>query len=556
LAYRALRAAYGDPDLHAAYVIGLVFMGRTRQDASSFRLPTEVTADTAVLMTEKDGPRKLIRILETEPDPKIERDEIAPGTELWPQLIGRKVGDEIAVPSVGLGPTTYVIQEIRDKYLHAHFRSLEQFERLFPGHHALGSFLIDESKGDDKFKPLFDSVKRRAESAKQLTELYRNGQTPLVFLARFAGVSPCDAWDWVVGHSGLGLRTCHGIAPEFATAHDVLTKNRKAVIDPITLYGLTRLGIAEPMGRCFEDLGVVQTTVDLLRRLVAARTLDIGKKHGTLSWDGEHYRMIELDDSYSQRKVDEAKAALAFAESLTLLPAEAGRGVSQPVRDAFEDCDPAFLDTLYAVQGANRILYCDDYIFRIVAQEATSADGVWTQPSAMNALLNGALSADAYYDIVGALVAADYRLTRIDFQAMLHQLRKDRWAITAATEAFALQLALPSNEPQSLIRLLADIAQFGWLEKSDVTSYVGVFRAIFKAFRRAQPDRDLSKLVFSIGAVLQQRFRGNSFRSILKSSLLGSTFHVPASHIVAAVIAAADKTAAGLTYGLHSALRW
>jgi len=429
VAYRALRAAYSDPDLHAMYVIALVFMGRTRQASNGFEQPNVVVPDTAVLLSEKDGPRKLVRILETAPEPKIERGEIAPHTELWSRLIGRKVGDEIEMPSVGITPNIYVIREIRDKYLHAHFRSLEEFESLFPGHHALGSFVIDESKGDEKFKPLFDSLKRRAEFAKELTDLYRRGQTALMLLARFSGVSPCEAWDWVVAHPDLGLRTCVGMAQEFSSARDVLAKNRKAVIDPITLYGLTRLGIADTIRRCFEDLGVVQTTLDLFRRLAAERALDIGKKHGTMSWDGTHYRMIELDDAYNQRKVEEANAALAFAESLTLLPAEPGQGVPQMVRDIFAESDPAFLDTLYAVQGTGRVFYCDDHVLRLLVREAASCDGVWTQPAAIQATLDEALTSDTYFDVVGALVGADYRLTAIDHRATLHQLAKDGWAL-------------------------------------------------------------------------------------------------------------------------------
>ena len=118
--YRALRAAYSDPNIHVGYVMGLVFMGRAQKDA--FRQPTQVEPDTAVLMAEKNGSRKLVRVLETATDLKIERDEIAPDKELGPRLLGHKVGDEITVPALGFEPTVYVIVEIRDEFLHSHFR--------------------------------------------------------------------------------------------------------------------------------------------------------------------------------------------------------------------------------------------------------------------------------------------------------------------------------------------------------------------------------------------------------------------------------------------------
>ena len=160
-AYRALRSGYSDPSMHLAYMMSLVFTGKSQKLA--FTTPTEVAPDTAVLLAEKGGGRKLVRILETEPNPRIESNEIAPNAELGPALLGRKVGDEIEIPSISVGPTVYVISEIRNKYLHAHYRSLEQFEVLFPGHQRFGSFSIDESKGDAKFKPIFEFAKRRSE---------------------------------------------------------------------------------------------------------------------------------------------------------------------------------------------------------------------------------------------------------------------------------------------------------------------------------------------------------------------------------------------------------
>ena len=105
-AYRALRIGWSDPSVHLGYMMGLVFTGKSQKLA--FTAPTEVEPDTVVLMTEKDGGRKLVRILETDPDPKIERDEIAPDVELGPTLLRRKVGEEVEIPSISGHPTVYV----------------------------------------------------------------------------------------------------------------------------------------------------------------------------------------------------------------------------------------------------------------------------------------------------------------------------------------------------------------------------------------------------------------------------------------------------------------
>ena len=187
--------------------MNLVITGKSQKLA--FTRPIEAAPDTAVLMEDKNSGRKLVRILETEPDPRIESNEIAPDAELGPTLLGRKVGDEIEVPSIGVAPTVYVIREIRNKYLHAHYRSLEQFEGLFPGNQAFGSFSIDETKGEAKFKPIFDSAKRRSDFIADLAEKYRQQRLPLMMVARLSGHSPFDTWGMGRGAIRSGLARLH-----------------------------------------------------------------------------------------------------------------------------------------------------------------------------------------------------------------------------------------------------------------------------------------------------------------------------------------------------------
>ncbi len=538
LAYRALRAGYADPSIHLAYMMGLVFTGKSQKRA--FSRPTEVALDTAVLMTEKDGPKKLVRILETEATPRIEYNEIAPDAELGPLLIGRKVGDEIEVPSVGLGPTIYVIREIRDKYLHAHFRSLEQFESLFPGHQAFGSFHVDESKGTDKFKPVFDSAKRRSEFAEQLAEMYRTGQLPLMLLSKYSGNPPSDAWEWVSAQADLGVRACIGFPQEFTDVYNLLAGNRKAVIDPITLYGLTRLGVAEKARACFEDLGVVQTTIDLFRRLVDQRTRDRDKDHGSMGWDGERFQLVKYDDAFKDAQIEWAQAALSFAETLTIVPAEPSAAVAENFQEVFEDVDPCFLDTIYAAQGDNRLLYSDEQMFRQLAADLSAVGGVWTQAAAFPAMRAGMISSDDYLEIVAGLVSRQYRFTTIDFRSVLHQLQKDEWRMTPAVLAFAGQIASPNNDPDSVVRLMADLAQVGWGQMPNRGSFVRFFAALLKAQRLAQPKRDARAYFALVRNMVQARLRIAAYRLRLGRDLKGSTSLTPVRSFVGRLEQKAD----------------
>jgi hypothetical protein len=536
-AYRALRAGYSDPSMHVAYMMGLVFTGKSQKLA--FTTPTNVAPDTAVLMAEKDGARKLVRILETEPNPRIESNEIAPDSELGPVLLGRKIGDEIEVLSIGVEPTIYVIREVRNKYLHAHFRSLEQFEILFPGNQGFGSFSVDESKGGARFKPIFDSAKRRGEFVSKLADMYRQSQLPLMILSRLSGNSPCDAWDWVVAQSELGMRACVG-SQEFPIASKLLEANRKAVIDPISLYGLVRLGIADKVTQCLEDFGVVQTTIDLFRRQLEERKMELGKDHGTLGWDGQCYQMIKYDDAFTLERIQQAQAALAFAERLTLLPAVPTVVLADDMRQIFQEADPSFLDTIYAAQGENRLLYCDEYMFRHLSGELSGVDGVWTQIVAINAARDGLISDHDYLEIVSKLVSHNYGFTTIDPRTVINQLRKDNWQLTPTVQAFATQIASPTNDPDSVVRLFADLAILAWGLSPSRGSYACVFTALFKAQRKARPVRDVEGLLAGVRRTVLARLRLTGYRWPLMRRLADSTSLTPVAAILDGITASAD----------------
>ncbi len=550
-AYRALRIGWSDPSMHLGYIMGLVFTGKSQKLA--FTTPTEVEPDTVVLMAEKDGGRKLTRILETDPDPKIERDEITPDVELGPTLLGRKVGDEIEIPSIGGHPTVYVIREIRNKYLHAHYRSLEQFETLFPGNPGFGSFYLDESKGDSKFKPIFDSAKRRSEFIADLAEKYSQGQLPLMMLSRLAGHSPCDAWEWVVAQPTLGMRTCVG-SQELSNASNLLATNRRAVIDPITLYGLVQLGIANKARACFEDLGVVQTTIDLFRRHLEERKTQLGKDHGTFGWNGHDYEMVKYDDVFTLERIEQAQAALSFAEELTLLPATPTVVLADNRRKIFEDVDQSFLDTIYAAQGDNRLLYSDEYIFRHLAFELNDVGGIWTQITAINGKKAQYISDLDYYEIVGKLVTHNYTFTTIDCRSILHQLEKDNWKITPALQSFATQIAVLTNDPDSVIRVLAKLAQVGWYLKPDRASYVRLFTKLIEAQKHAHPLRDAAAYIALVRNTVRALCRLGAYRVLLKRLLDTCTYLTPVSTIVDRVNLQADVVFFSIDEALSLAL--
>ncbi|MGO8867618.1 MAG: PIN domain-containing protein [Alphaproteobacteria bacterium] len=525
IAYRALRAGYSDPQIHLSYTIGLFIEGQVGR--GKIVAPAVVEPNSAVLLIEKDGEKRLTRILETEPAPQIERDEIAPTHLIAQQLMGLKQGDEIEIGNVGVGPTRYVVAEIRNKYLHAHFRSLERFETLFPENRAFGTFKIDESKGDEKFKPIFDSVKRRGEFARQLQDVYRSGSVPLAMIAKMAGTSPFDVWEAFLHHADLDFQTALGVPEEYAQSDEFLRNTRRAIIDPVTLYGLVRLGIAAQVRRCFEDLGVVQATVDTLRMLVNERRERKGVRQGTLGWDGEHYHMVELSDAENDRQIANAEAVLAFASELTLVPAEAQAEIRGDAKHLFEDMEPAYLDTVFAALGDQRVLLCDDRPFRALSLAAAGVGGVWTQAAARFAARDNVIPLPDYLEIVGTLAETGYAHATIGPLDFLFELRKSGWIITRRISKLVEILARPTVTPESLRRLLADLALLGWREKPDTRAYKSLMAAVLKGLANAQPQLDLTELITGICDRVFNKLSANTHKHLFVRRLLEGSSLTP-----------------------------
>jgi len=524
IAYRALRAGYDDPQIHLSYTVGLFLTGKVGRNLADALLkpPTDVGPDTAVVLTEKDGPRRITRIIETEPNPRIDRDEIAASDPFAARLMGLRVGDEIELNSIAPENPHYVVSTIQNKYLHVHFRSLERFETMFPENRAFGSLSFDPAKGEQQFKPIFDAVKKRGEFAKELKDLYRSGRLPLVMAAKFGGGSAFEFWEGILGDPDLQFNVVLGRPEDYAEAHDLLSRvNGRAIVDPTTLYGLVRLKIAETVRESFDDLGVVQTTIDLFRRVVQDRERDRGRQQGVLGWDGEHYQMIELGPEAIEGRIAQAQEVLEFAQSLTVVPAEAAAGIKDEAKQLFDELDEAYLDTVLAAKGSDRILLSDDGPFRVLAAEAGGIKTVWTQAAVSFAVGQKELSSESYFEVGNTLADAKYFFTTISPGNFFYALKASQWELTPTVHTLIDLIARAPNVPQNVLNLLGDLAKVSWLQKPDVEAFERLFAAIFAAFAKAQPNLDLEAIGNVIFAAVQdflrQRFEVR-FRDELRSS--------------------------------------
>jgi len=408
----------------------------------------------AALVNETTG-EVLFRIIESAGVAVIERGEVGPDDPFARRLVGLRVNDTIEVVKAALGAQEYRVAEIQSRHLFAMRRTLRDFPSLFPDNPAFGSFEIDDAKGDERFEELFALARRRAERGREIETMYRESTLPLPMVAKFTGSSVFDLWDAFSVQPELGLKSAVGINEEFDAGRQA-ARSGIVLVDPATIYGWARMGIASLVEKAGLRLAVVQSTIDALRQLAEERIDQRGRRMGTFGWDGERYRLVELTDEVVDRQVASATEALQLAERLTLLPAEGDKPIPERIADLIEDLESAYADTLLASLQDKRALLTDDLGFRVIGQEA-GANCTWTQAFMQSGHGPAGISHPEYRTIVAALIEANHRFTQFGHAEVLGELLETGWAVNDRLRAWAALMTSDALDRGSIATLLAQL---------------------------------------------------------------------------------------------------
>lgn len=451
IGYRALRAGYNDPQIHLAYAVGLIINGHAAREAQD--PPSIVAPGTGVYLVDTETGDRLQRVIEAGPDPRVEREEISPADDLAIRLVGLSRGDEIEVARAVEGSRAYRVEEIQADWLFAHFRTLRDFQRLFPAFAAFGSIELEEDDSEGRFEPLFQVARRRAEFAREMEGIYRSASFPLPMLSRVAGSSVFELWEGLRSTADR-FKVAVGQEAEFLEGRNAIRRAGTLVVDPLSIYAWVCLGVDGQLTREDHRLAVVQSSIDLLRQLLEEREGNLGRRMGTFGWDGEHYRLIEDTREHQERQIELARGAVDLAGRLLLVPAEASTPVPDQVRELLADVHPSFVDTLLASMHECRALLSEDFGFRIVCAEA-GARVTWTQPLAQVEQEGGRISPPEYRGIVDALIGGGHDFTMFGNRELVDELREANWQNNERLARYQAVMARTTIDQESLASTLA-----------------------------------------------------------------------------------------------------
>jgi tetratricopeptide (TPR) repeat protein len=523
LGYRGLRASYNRPRSHMVYALGLALIGRPAPEQME-SLETVVVGSGVHLVDDETGD-ELFRVIDAVTDPVIERGELSADDPFALKLLGLKTGDLIEVDRLGTSRRSYRVEAIQTKYAHAAQRTLRDFQRLFPGNPALGTFELDETRGENQFDELFAMARRRAGHGAQIEKLYRENPLPLPTVAKFAGTNLFELWDAFSRDPTLGLKSAIGAAEEFVAGRKA-ARGAVIVVDPASLYAWTRMEIAETIKKTGIRLAVVQSTIDALRELVEEREGRRGQRSGTFGFDGERYAIVELGQDVIDAKLQAAKDALAFAQSLLLIPAEADKPVPPKIMSLIDEYHPAYRDTLLAGTQPNRTLLTDELGLRIIAQEI-GLSVTWTQALAQAGHASSAITHPEYRGVVAALIDANYAFTQFGAAEVLGELLESGWQINEQLETYARMMTSATLDRGSIGQLLAQLMLDSHQPAPDAQAYAAFHIAFTRAMRSAGRNDDLLRDYENALRLAKDTMVRNANRMLLRGLLLESTSLTP-----------------------------
>jgi hypothetical protein len=265
--------------------------------------------------------------------------------------------------------------------------------------------------------------------------------------------------------------------------------------------------------------------------------------------------MIELGPDAIEHRISEARSMLSFAESLTLIPAEAPGEIKAEAKQLFDDLDPAYLDTILAAHGNDRILLCDDLPFRLLAAETAPIRTVWTQPAVAFGVSLGLLSVHDHFRVSNVLAESGYFYTTINNGNFLHALKQSRWSIDTTARALADLLARPTNVADRVLLVLSDLMWSGWVVSPNSETFKNLFAAIFSSFMKAQPNLGIEALADAAFSRAQRTIRRNIVLARLRGQLLQSTYLTPVASVIAELEDLPQKTIRLIAQLLTEALR-
>ena len=443
LLYETRRRFYDDNNAHLHYV-GMAI--KLEKEDSDWIKTETVDVGTAVHVSEGNTTKWYILEDRDNSDIDIQRGEINTKHTLAQKLIGKKVGDKIVLNKDPIKDSELEIIDIKSKYSYAANASLQFYEQLFPDKKGLKKIPVDLSKEEnglpDGMQVMLDHVSRQQRRYIQVKDFYIKGGITIGGVAALLGTDIFETFTLLSSDPQTGIKCSLGSREEKREALLVMEQKRHLVLDSISLITVYNLDISDILTSVFGNLGITQSTMDLISQAHIDIEMKQNKDYTVLGKN--HNKFIKQEVS----KAD-LKQQLEFIESfqqwttkvLDVIPLENVVDIHRQIKsDLDKMLGKSFVDTVLLSTNRNYVLYSDDMKLRQQAATDFGIEGVWTQPLLTFCRDIKALEREDYNKLIIELSNSNYYHTSIDKFVLLEAAKQANW--------------IPANPFLSVSRLL------------------------------------------------------------------------------------------------------
>ena len=362
-----------------------------------------------------------------EPDDTLRVTEfyIHPEHPIAKLALGKKVGEKFALDPIATGPELE-ITSIKHKYLHALHEKMGGFEYAFPTQKVLKRFVAER---ENVAQPIIQAAEARNRNNMLALETYRDNPLPLEFFAECLGTDIIAIWGGLQS-TGHFLKVAVGNAPERKAAFNAIRANNKAgcILDALTLFVVYQLGISDIVEAICGAIHTTESAKDVFHNRHEETTAHGPKPYATVFHvNGQNY-LHEVTSEQIAEEVKKSEEILHWLKTIPIIAAESSFELSTETHYIKDNVSPTFLDPILAAKESQKLLVCEDLIYRQFAASAAQLNAVWLQPILMAARDTRVITQERYAESIYTLALYAHTALSMDTTILKHGMREDeKW---------------------------------------------------------------------------------------------------------------------------------
>jgi tetratricopeptide (TPR) repeat protein len=455
---------YDDEKVHPYYQISYMEAAKSKAPESF-----DIVKDGCGIAIEYKPGEERWYIIENRADAVFSQNELNSEQPLYIKTIGKKLGDEVLIAEDNFGKKSFKIIAITDKYFAAAKLShpLLETQTNVEDFRMLTIPMEGDQISDKWIQNLISLSQERQDYSSDIKSLYTSGRLPLGTVAKLTHRNIIETWGYLSSGSTPFIHSWSNFEHEkFDDAAISLKKGGLLIIDPLSLFTLHSLEIADDVVSNTGKLGIAQSSINLLQGVI--EETKGWEAHGFSTFGAENGRgiMQEISPEAVDAKRSKLDQILSWVrDNCIILPCNKALDISQDKRTELNQLfSLALVDTMLIASEPGRILYSDDQWLRWYARVEFGVQGVWTQVVLNYCLLEKSVNEKLYRKATLGLAQRGYSYTRIDAKTLLEAVKLSDWQVRPIYTAALTALANPDTQFESAIFVIVDFIYQLYLE--------------------------------------------------------------------------------------------